>query len=172
MATIIETERVILRNFTLIDDEAVLEFNSNVEVQKYTGDVIIHTVQEAKAMITDIWFSDYAKYGYGRFAVIYKPDNKVIGFAGLKFLPVMNETDIGFRILPQYWGKGIISEIAADIIQYGFSNLGLKKIIATVMPANVASVKVLEKSGLIYEDTRPHGSKGDLYHFYSITNQE
>jgi len=172
MSTIIETERIILRRFLIEDDEAVLELNSSAAVQKYTGDMIIDTIEEARAIITDIWFKEYAAYGYGRFAVIFKPENKVIGFAGLKYLPAIEETDIGFRILPAYWGKGVISEIAGELVTYGFDILGLNKIIATVMPANIASIRVVEKAGLIYERTSPYGSRGDVYNFYSISMKD
>jgi RimJ/RimL family protein N-acetyltransferase len=101
----IETNRVILREFELNDLQAVFDFSSNTEVQKYTGDVVLNNLDQTKDIIVNVWFSDYKKYGYGRYAVVYKPDNKVIGFAGLKYLPELRETDIGFRFLPEYWGK-------------------------------------------------------------------
>lgn len=169
MPAIIETERIILRRFLPGDEAAVLELNANPEVQKYTGDRIITTLAEAQDTINNVWLSDYEKYGYGRFAVIYKPDDKLIGFAGLKYLPDLGETDIGFRILPQYWGVGILSEIAGDIIDYGFSQLALTKIIGTVMPDNIASIKILEKIGLIYDKTEAYGHDGVLFNFYSIS---
>ena len=107
MSIIIETERLILREFVESDFEAVFGFNSNPEVQRYTGDVILETKDQANKIIKDVWFEDYKKYGYGRWAVIYKEDGKLIGFAGLKYLPELDETDIGYRILPEYWGKGL-----------------------------------------------------------------
>lgn len=168
MDVIIETKRIILRRFVAEDYPQVLELNSNPQVQKYTGDVLIKTPEEAKETISSVWFKDYEKYGYGRFAVIYKPENKLIGFAGLKYLPSLEETDIGFRILPEYWGIGITSEIAGPIIDYGFNELGLSRIIGTVMPENVASAKVLLKTGLKLEKTAPYGDEGHIYDFYSI----
>jgi len=119
MDAIIETERIILREFAEDDFNAVFEFNSNIEVQKYTGDTILNYHEQAKRIITDVWLEDYKKYGYGRWAVIYKPDNKLIGFAGLKYLPEYDETDIGYRILPDYWGKGLMTEIGKEISPRG-----------------------------------------------------
>ena len=61
MNVIIETERLILRGFVEEDFEAVYEFSSNHEVQKYTGDVILESKEQAKKIIKDVWFEDYKK---------------------------------------------------------------------------------------------------------------
>ncbi|SNR17382.1 GNAT family N-acetyltransferase [Tenacibaculum jejuense] len=165
---IIETERLIVREFVLDDYKDVYEFNSNVELHQFTGDEIIASEERAKEIIQDIWFQDYENYGYGRWAVLYKPKDKVIGFAGLKFLPEINETDIGFRFLPEYWGKGIASEVAKEIIKFGFENLNLNRIIGIAMPQNIGSCKVLEKIGLTFLklDTYDHGS--EFYNWYAL----
>lgn len=157
---LIETGRIILREFNKDDYQAVFDFSTNKEVQKYTGDSVLDSLDEAKEIITDIWFSDYKKYGYGRWAVVYKAENKVIGFAGLKYLPEIDETDIGYRFLPEYWGKGIASEVSKEILKYGFETLKLERIVGIVMPENIASYRVLEKIGL------------DFYKFDSYDGQE
>jgi [ribosomal protein S5]-alanine N-acetyltransferase len=97
----IETDRMILRKFSIDDYQSVYEFGSNVEVQKYTGDKILTSPIQAKIIIKEVLFPDYKKYGYGRLAAIFKPENKIIGFAGLKYLPEFKESDIGFRFLPE-----------------------------------------------------------------------
>jgi RimJ/RimL family protein N-acetyltransferase len=170
----IETERILLREFTLEDCEAVFEFSMNKEVQKYTGDITLQTVNQAKDIIKNVWFSDYKKYGYGRWAVVYKPVNKVIGFAGLKYLPELDETDIGYRFLPEYWGKGIATEVSKEIIKYGFEVLKLKKIIGITMTNNIASSKVLEKIGLgFYKyDSYKGEDENEKYNWYKITKDK
>ncbi len=165
---IIETERLILRQFNMDDAEAVYEFNSNAEVIKYTGDELLQSLERAKEIITDVWYSDYEKYGYGRLAVIYKPDNKIIGFAGLKYLPEFDKTDIGFRFLPKYWGRGIATEAAKPIIEYGFKTLGLKSIIGIAMPENIGSCRVLEKVGLKFYKVDDYDGDGGTYNWYEI----
>ncbi|AMC12001.1 hypothetical protein Lupro_12340 [Lutibacter profundi] len=150
MGVFFETGRLILREFELKDMQAVYNFASDVDVLKYTGDAILNNLNQAKELIEDVWFSDYKKYGYGRWAVVYKEENKVIGFAGLKYLPELKETDIGFRFLPEYCGTGIATEASKGIIKYGFEVLKLNRIIGVAMPKNVASNKVLKKIGLIF----------------------
>lgn len=171
MNPIIETERLILREFTINDVEAVYEFNSNIELHKYTGDEIIESRERAKEIIKDIWFKDYEKYGYGRWAVIFKPENKIIGFAGLKYLPKIKETDIGYRFLPKYWGKGIATEVSKEIIKYGFNELKLEKIIGIAMPENIGSWKVLEKIGLTLYKVDDYDGDGKDYNWYKIDRQ-
>ncbi len=153
MKPIIETERIILREFTLDDVDAVFEYGSSDIINKYTGDVSLKDKDEAKNIIENVIFKDYKSYGYGRWAVVFKKTNQVIGFAGLKYLPEFNETDIGFRFLPEYWNKGIATEISKEIIKYGFEKLNLNRIIGIADPKNIGSCKVLEKIGLIFYKT-------------------
>jgi RimJ/RimL family protein N-acetyltransferase len=169
-STIIETDRILVRKFTVNDFEAVFEFGSNLDVQKYTGDIIITSAEQAKSIILDIFQNDYKNYGYGRWATIYKPNNKIIGFAGLKYLLEFNETDIGFRFLPNYWNKGIATEISKLLLDYGFKHFDLKRIIGIADPKNIGSCRVLEKTGMnlykyaIYDDT-----DDKKYNWYQIT---
>lgn len=167
---LIETDRIILREFELNDMQAVFNFSSNAEVQKYTGDTILNNLDQAKDIIVNVWFSDYKKYGYGRYAVVYKPEHKVIGFAGLKYLPELDETDIGFRFLPEYWGKGIATEVSRKIIKYGFEVLKLNRIIGIAMPENLASNKVLDKIGLDFYkfDMYVGEDENEKYNWYQM----
>ena len=169
MTAIIETDRILLRRFEASDYEAVYEFSSHPEVQKYTGNPLLKSVQEAKDLIANVWFSDYAKYGYGRWATIYKPDNKLIGFSGLKHLADLGGiTDLGYRFLPEYWGKGIATETALVSIKYGFEELGLDRIQGIAMPENIASCRVLEKAGLRFYKTGDYDGDGVNYNWYEI----
>ena len=168
MNTIIETDRLILRPFTLDDIEDVLAFGSHPEVNRYTGDDSIDTKEAARNVIVNTWFSDYEKYGYGRLATIYKADSKLIGFSGLKYLPEFDETDLGYRYLPEYWGKGIATEASIALLDYGFNVLKLKKIIGTTLPDNVASSRVLEKVGMKLIRQEPYGDEGQLWNWFEI----
>lgn len=170
--TIIETPRIILRQFALEDAAASFEFNSNLEVQKYTGDRVIASVEEARDVIVNVSFKDYEQYGYGRWAVVHKADNKVIGFAGLKYLPEFEETDIGFRILPAYWRKGLTTEMCQPIIDYGWNELNLKRIIGIADPKNIGSCKVLEKIGLRFFKVDAYDGDGGMYNWYEIIRGE
>ena len=78
MKTIIESNRILLRKFVKEDYKSVFEFGANIEVQKYTGESILKSELDAKNIIKNRYLSDYKNYGYGRFAAIFKPENKII----------------------------------------------------------------------------------------------
>lgn len=150
------------------DLEAVLEFSSNKIVQRYTGDQLIETREAVENVIRNVWFEDYKTYGYGRMAAVYLPENRVIGFAGLKYLPEFRETDLGFRFLPEYWGMGLATEASTALLEYGFNELKLSGIIGVAMPENIGSWKVLEKVGMTYYKTDEYDGDGGSYRWYKI----
>jgi|GEM_PF-153803 len=168
--TIIETDRLILRRFVDSDVEAVFEFNSHPEVVKYTGEVPLQSMDEAQKIISTIWHRDYDIQGYGRFAVVYKPDNKVIGFSGLKWETDIDNTDIGYRFLPEYWGKGIATESCIPLLKYGFKELGLHQILGLALPENAASSNVLQKIGMDHYKTENFPGEDLLCKWYKIEN--
>ncbi len=159
----LESDRLLIRPFKVGDEEALFELNSNPKVQKYTGDVLIHSVEEAENLLHNVVLRDYENHGYGRLAVIYKPDNKLIGFTGMKYLEEAGgETDLGYRFLPEYWGKGIATESSRMSLDYAFKNLNLDKVIAFAEKENTASTNVLLKVGfqITKEDYYP-GEEND-----------
>ena len=144
----LESERLLIRPFKIGDEQALFELNSNSLVQKYTGDTLVTTKKQAEEILHNIVLKDYQTYGYGRFAVIYKFDQKLIGFTGIKYLPEVNgESDLGYRFLPEYWGKGIATESSKMALEYGFKSLQLEKILGFTELKNKASTRVLEKVG-------------------------
>lgn len=144
----IETERLVLREFELDDAQDVYAFASNPQVTRYTCDSdVVNSVDDVRRIIVDVWHSDYRNHGYGRLAVVHKKDDKVIGFCGLKYLDDMDEIDIGYRFLPEYWGQGIATEAASACLRHAETNLGLRNIIGLVMAENTASHRVLQKLG-------------------------
>lgn len=160
--TIIETPRLLLREFTPGDAAALFALNKDPEVIRYTGDVPFADEADAAMFIRN--YSDYKKNGYGRWAMIEKETGAFLGWCGLKFHPDTGETDIGFRLHQRYWNAGFATEAAQACLDYGFSHLGLPSIIGRAMSDNKASIRVLEKIGLHYE--RPfdfHGGPGVIY---------
>ena len=163
---IIETERLTLRRHTIDDVEGAYQVNLDPKVSKYTGDGGVKTREEIRHILQTTSLADYEKYGFGRMAVIYKPENKYIGFCGLKYLEDLKTVDIGYRFASDYWGKGIATESARPFIKYGFETLKLPEIIGLVMPENKASSNVLIKLGLQFVETFDYD--GELVEKYVI----
>jgi RimJ/RimL family protein N-acetyltransferase len=78
---------------------------------------------------------------------------EIIGWAGLQYLPELDETEVGFLLDKPFWGKGYATEAAQASIQFGFDQVHLDQIIALVHADNLASRRVLEKCGMVYENT-------------------
>lgn len=146
-----ETERLILRRFTLDDAEAWLPLISLPDIIRYTGDVPARSVDEARELLRTRPLRDYAVHGYGRMAVIEKSSGRLVGFSGLKYLDDLREVDIGYRFLADCWGKGYATESAGALMAQGRREHGFRRIVGMAHPDNAASIHVLEKLGLRFE---------------------
>lgn len=164
----IETERLLIRPFTIKDLEPAYKMNLDEEVSKYTGDGGVATKKEIERRINEDVFGDYEKHGYGRLAVELKGENKFIGFAGLKYLEDLKEVDLGYRFMKKFWGQGIATEAGKACIHFGFSTLNLDRIIAMVLPNNAGSIRVLDKLHFKYEKDIIEDDL--LAHIYSLNN--
>ena len=161
-----------MRPFTEEDVSDVFAFASHKEVNRHTGEECITQLDQAMHIIRNVWFKDYTEHGYGRLAVFHKGDKRVIGFAGIKYLPELDETDIGYRFLPEYWGMGIATEVSKPIVKHTFENFDLDQLIGIVMRENIASQRVLEKIGLTwYKDDEVMGD-GENHKWYKLTRKE
>lgn len=144
-----ETDRLILRAFCESDAAAFFALNSHPEVMRYTGEAPLTSLDEAKRAITS--YPDFETVGFGRWACVVKATGEIAGFCGLKYLLDLDEVDIGYRLLPKYWGQGIATEASQASLRFGFETLGLERIIGLVLPSNSASIRVLQKCEMKFE---------------------
>jgi ribosomal-protein-alanine N-acetyltransferase len=152
MKVILETDRLLLREYVEEDAEPFFKLNSDPEVLRFVPDKALLNVEQARQLLVDHPIADYRKYGFGRGACILKSTGEQIGFAGLKYLEDLGEVDVAFRLMRTHWGLGLATEAALASVRFGLTDLGLKRIIGLVMPENLASVRVLEKAGLRYAE--------------------
>ena len=80
-------------------------------------------------------------------------EREIIGWAGLQYLPELNETEVGFLLDRPFWGKGYATDAALASLRFGFGQCNLDHIIALVHPDNLASRRVIEKCGMRYVQT-------------------
>lgn len=147
----IETERLLLRQFVADDAEEFLPLGSHPDVIRFTGERPLQSAKASRELLVANQLRDYSVHGYGRMACIEKSSGRMIGFSGLKFLEDMQETDIGYRFLPDCWGKGFATESSLAVIRAQCVPLGLTRLIGLVLPDNTASANVLRKLGLRFE---------------------
>lgn len=148
----IETERLILRDLLPTDADGMFALDSNMEVHKYIGQKPVKTIEESRKVI-DIIRQQYITNGIGRWAVIEKKTGNFIGWGGLKLTKELinnhnNYYDLGYRFITKYWGAGYATEVALAAVQYGWEVLCLKEIYGMANVENLASCRVLEKTGM------------------------
>jgi len=154
----LETERLRLRLFTPDDVQIMFKLSTNPDVIKY-ADTPAKDMDEARQRLEQGPLFDYKKYGYGRFAVELKETGEVIGFCGIKYLPELDLPEVGYRYLPEYWGKGIGTEAAKACVDFARNDLKIKKLIALIIPENIGSIRVAEKLGM---------TKGPLLNIFDV----
>jgi [ribosomal protein S5]-alanine N-acetyltransferase len=172
----IETERLLLREVTTEDTHDMFTYLSDQEVVKHMG---LEPYQTANDILEEIeWYQSIYKEGTGiRWGITLKDSGKVIGsFGFLNMKPRHYRAEIGYELSKEFWGKGIASEALEAVVKYGFQNFRLERIEAIIEPANLASIKLVEKKGFIREGLLRHyeytcGKFDDLY-MYSILKDE
>jgi len=96
----------------------------------------------------------WEKHGYGNWGILPEGEHEIIGWAGLWYLPELDETEMGYLLDCPFWGKGYATEAARASLRFGFEHFNLDHIIALVHPDNLASRRVVEKCGMTYVETR------------------
>ena len=176
----IETERLIIRPFTMNDIAAIYKIVSDPEVMRYLPDDVT-SLDELKEIFE--WLLDcYEKNTPENLiklteGVIWKEAGTLIGWCGLgplDFNP--DEIEIFFGLAREYWNRGIAFEVALDMLRYGFEEIGLDRIVAVADPENIGSVKLIEKLGLKFQRVvgklpEKHKSYGG-HLYYSMTRKE
>ena len=145
----LRTERLILREYQAADFDAVHAFASDPEVATFV-DWGPNEPDDTKAFL-DACTADQAAQPRPRYTLaVTESGGAPFGSVGLETHGA-HHADMGYVIAREQWGQGFASEAAAAILRFGFGVLGLHRIQATCRPENLASVRVLEKIGMIRE---------------------
>ena len=151
MEIVIETERLILRKFTLDDAAFMLELLNTPAWLRFIGDKNVRTLEEAEQYLLDGNIRSYREYGFGFYVVVIKETNESLGICGIVKRQGLDDIDIGFGFLPQFIGKGYGYEAASAVLDYALNDLKIKRIVAIVDPENEASISLIKKIGLQFE---------------------
>ncbi len=149
---IIKTERLLLRQFADNDLENVFKGLSHPDIIKYYG-VSYQTLEAAKEQMK--FFADLETNGTGIWWAVCSPDNKIFyGAGGLNSVSKdHNKAEIGFWLLPEFWGKGIMTEAMPLICKFGFDKLGLHRIEGIVETENKNCKNAMAKLDFQHEGT-------------------
>jgi RimJ/RimL family protein N-acetyltransferase len=169
---IVETERLVLRQFCLSDADAIHRVFGDPEVMRF-GDGVqtIHCVHDWLCHCLENY---QQKSGIGPWAVVERSSTETIGYCGLFYFPDVcgqPETEIGYRLARAYWGRGYATEAVIAVRDYGFNTLGISRLIAMIDPQNIASIRVAEKAGMKYEKDVMFEGYTHPDHVYAITRE-
>ena len=147
----LETERLKLRELSPDDAEFILLLLNEPSFLRFIGDRGVRNLDDARQYILNGPVASYQKNGFGLYLVQLKPNDTPIGMCGLLKRETLPDVDIGFAFLPEFWNKGYALESATVVMSYGKDVLKLPRIVAITNKDNVASAKLLEKLGLVFD---------------------
>lgn len=163
----LKTQRLYLKEFEDCDAENLYRLDNDSRVMRYISSYTGNekTLEECLSTIQSQKLYYSINEGMGIWPVFQLADDLFTGWAALKYLASTDDVEVGYRFLPEFWGKGYATEITKALIGYGFERLGLNKICAVAMPENKASVRVMEKSGM-------HFVKYDFFYNCNVSYYE
>jgi ribosomal-protein-alanine N-acetyltransferase len=172
---ILETERLVLRRVNENDANEIFTLRSNPETMKYIPRPLVKSIDDALEHIAMIDAKIESNEGIN-WAITYKDNPKLIGIIGhYRIKPEHFRAEVGYMLLPEFHGKGIISEAIKEVINYGFNEMKLHSIEAIIDPENFGSARVLEKNNFVKE---AHLKENEFYEgrfldtvIYSILNK-
>ena len=142
------TTRISFRRFTSQDLPLVFRLHSDPRVMKYIEKP--RDLPQAKSDLERYinYYSLHPGYGYWP---AFEKEGTFMGWFTVKKLPETQECELGYRLLPEYWGQGLATEGAGACIDYAFNHLGVPYVVAVALPENKASCRVLEKVGFNFQ---------------------
>lgn len=149
----LNTKRLYLRQMEISDSPSLFKIWSDPDVTKFMNISSFTHESQAKEMIE--LFEELAQNNKAiRFSMIELNSNELIGTCGFNFIDFENaKAEIGYDIAKAFWGKGYAAEGIIALLHYAFETLELNRIEAKVEPANVNSIKVLQKLNFTFEGT-------------------
>jgi ribosomal-protein-alanine N-acetyltransferase len=147
----LETSRLTLRRLEIDDAPFIVRLLNEPSFIENIGDRGVRSIDDAHRYLRDGPMAMYEKFGFGLWRVARKSDDVAVGICGLLKRDNLPDVDIGYAFLPEYWGLGFAAEAAEATMRHGAGKFSLKRLIATVLPGNDASIRLLEKLGMRHE---------------------
>ncbi len=147
----LETERLILRSFREDDVDIMAQLFANADFMRFSLGVFTERKQTI-AFIEKVMGWDRAGIP-SQLAVIPRDEDTIIGYCGFFCHPEhgIEDIEIGYRLHPNYWNRGLITEGARAVLDHGFREWKLSRVISLIHPENVPSRRVAEKNGMKVE---------------------
>ena len=173
----IETERLVLEPWSDAAHDVFTRLARDPEVTRYLGDEgrpwDDDKIEKVFRREADHW----VEHGFGWRAALDKESGDRIGFVGLNHVPEdaveipgENEVEIGWWLVPGYWGRGLATEGAVALRDEAFGRVGLARIIGRFQPPNIASGRIMERIGMAFE-VDVTGRHNETVRIYALERQ-
>jgi ribosomal-protein-alanine N-acetyltransferase len=150
--TILQTDRLILRNWCAADRQPFARMNADAKVMEFLPATLTNAESDSLAEKIE---EHIQRRGFGLFATELRSSHSFIGFIGLAiptfqaaFTPCV---EVGWRLSAIHWGKGLATEGAREVVRHAFRVLGLDELVSFTVPANIRSRRVMEKLGMTHD---------------------
>ena len=149
--SILETERLTVRPFSLCDADFILELLNERTFIENIGDKKVRNLNDARRYLRAGPIGSYQRCGIGLWRVGLQDDDTSIGMAGLLKREQLEDVVLGYALLAEYCGNGYALEVTSAVMTYARERLGYFKVVAVVNKGNKPSIKLLSKLGFKYE---------------------
>lgn len=160
MSDYLESERLVLRQFTAQDADLLIELDSDPAVMRFlTGGEPSLPDEVVRDEVIPSLLAAYERWDgrFGLFAAYEKETGAFIGWFCLRpeRTGPLDEVELGYRLRQDAWGKGYATELATALVDKGFSELGVSTVWGETMASNVSSQRVMEKVGMSVVEAIP-----------------
>jgi RimJ/RimL family protein N-acetyltransferase len=168
MQVFLETQRLVLRRFTVADVGNLVSLDADPDVMHFITGGVTTSREEIENEVLPAFLAYYERFeGYGFWAAIEKATGEFLGW--FHFRPrggaSLDEAELGYRLRKSAWGKGYATEGSRALIRKGFTEFGVQRVVAEAMVVNLASRRVMEKAGLTlvrtFHQPWPYPIEGD-----------
>ena len=151
MDATIETPRLLLRDFVYADLDTLAALMANADFMRFSSGLFSR--EETERFLYDRVIAPARAGLPSQFAVIVRTEKRLIGYCGFfrQIVDGLDEIEIGYRLHPDYWNRGLATEAVRAVRDYGFEVMKLERVISLIHPDNHASRRVTEKNGMTLE---------------------
>ena len=166
---LIYTERLVMKPLDLSDAPFMLKLVNTPNWLQYIGDRNVYNLEDAKRYLKEGSLKSVEKDGYGYYLLTDVHSNMPVGICGLGKRDGLDETDLGFALLPEAEGRGFAFESSVALIEAAWNKFNLKTLVAITTADNIGCIKLLEKLGFRFQKKAQMNGEGKYFEHFQLT---
>ena len=147
MTIVLTTPRLTVRHFSAGDVGELHSICGDRRTMRYVGDGMVLSLTRCAEWIEES-LRDYVASGRGAWAVFVQGTDTMAGYCGIVSAPHRADPEIIYAFRPGWWRQGLAGELVPALLAHGFGTLRLPRLVATIRPENIASIRAVERAGM------------------------